>query len=153
RRWRRHGGGADVHADLRTGRGDPMSTATIASPPVTLAQCIAALRAQGTSDLMPALLADAADPQVLVDELGALLGLPVQRMQSLAAWQPQFECLPFAECARRRCAVLHESTQSATVTHFIVTDPFDTDTIAWARTRFGAIEVSLASAETFDAWL
>ena len=100
-----------------------MNTAAVASPPVTLAQ------------------------------LGALFGLPVQRVQSLAAWQTQFDRLPFTECARRRCALLQEATQSATIAHFIVTDPFDTDTIAWARTRFGAVEVSLASAETFDAWL
>jgi general secretion pathway protein E len=123
----------------------------VASPPITLAQRIAALRDQGASDPLASLLADATDVQALTDELGELLSLPVQRMQRLTEWQPQFERLPFTECARRRCALLQSSEPD--VTHFILTDSFDTDTIAWARTRFGAIEVSLASAETFDAWL
>ena len=35
----------------------------------------------------------------------------------------------------------------------MVTDPFDTDTVAWARSRFGDVAVSLVSPETFDAWL
>jgi general secretion pathway protein E len=88
-----------------------------------------------------------------VEELGAMLELPVRRMQALAAWQPRFELLPFTECARRRCALLCEPLEAAPIAHFVVTDPHDTDLVAWARTRFGALVVSLASAETFDAWL
>jgi general secretion pathway protein E len=124
---------------------------TIASAPV--AQRIAALRAQGLVDLLPALVADTPDAQALTDELGALLDLPVLRMQALAAWQSQFDRLAFTECARRRCALLSASQASSGSDQLIVTDPFDTDTIAWARTRFGAIDVSLVSGETFDAWL
>jgi general secretion pathway protein E len=37
--------------------------------------------------------------------------------------------------------------------HFVVTDPFDADQVAWARTTFGDVTVALAGAETFDAWL
>ncbi|MFZ5551243.1 MAG: GspE/PulE family protein [Pseudomonadota bacterium] len=115
-----------------------------------LAQRIAAIRSQGEADVLPALLATADDAQALVDELGALLQLPVQRMQALVAWEPRFDRLPFTECARRRCALLQGAAAAA---QLVVTDPFDTDTIAWARTRFGALDVSLVSAGTFDAWL
>ena len=90
------------------------------------------------------------------EELGLLLELPVRRMQTLVAWDPLFERLPFTECARRRCALLHEQGAALgadPITHLIVTAPDDTDLMAWARTRFGALQVSLASAETFDAWL
>ena len=126
-----------------------MTTAT-AVP--ALAQRIVALRAQGGADLLSALRAQASDPQALIDELGALLGVAVRRVQSLAAWVPQFERLPFPECARRRCALLLEPA-SPPVVHFLITDPFDTDLVAWARTCFGAIELDLVSGETFDAWL
>jgi general secretion pathway protein E len=125
--------------------------AALASAPV--AQRIAALHAQGMVDLLPALAAAAPDAQALTDELGALLDLPVLRMQALAAWQPRFDRLAFTECARRRCALLSAPDGSPRSDQLIVTDPFDTDTVAWARTRFGAVDVSLVSAETFDAWL
>ena len=118
-----------------------------------VAQRIAALRAQGLVDLLPTLATEAADAQVLTDDLGVLLDLPVLRMQALMAWQPQFDRLAFTECARRRCALLGPSDGSSRRDQLIVTDPFDTDTMAWARTRFGAIDMSLVSAETFDAWL
>ena len=118
-----------------------------------VAQRIAALRAQGLVDLLPALVAEAPDAQALTDGLGVLLDLPVLRMQALMAWQPQFDRLAFTECARRRCALLGPSDASSDSDQLIVTDPFDTDTMAWARTRFGAIDMSLVSAETFEAWL
>ena len=130
-----------------------MTAAAIASSSQGLAARIQALRGRGVSDMLPALIDGAADSQAMVDELGAMLGLPVQRMQALAAWQPQFGQLPFTECARRRCALLEDAASETQALHLIVTDPFDTDTVAWARTRFGTIDVSLVSAETFDAWL
>jgi general secretion pathway protein E len=117
-----------------------------------LPQRIAALRAQGLVDLMPALSAEASDPQLLTDDLGTVLGLPVLRMQTLTGWAPRFEHLAFTECARRRCALLR-TTEAPARDCLVVTDPFDTDTTAWARTRFGAIDVALVSTETFDAWL
>src|SRR5439155_1573708 len=84
-------------ADLRARGGHSMS----AMPDATLTQSIAALRAQGTSDLLPAILAEASNAQAMIDELGALLGLPVLRMHALATWQPRFDELAFTECARR----------------------------------------------------
>jgi general secretion pathway protein E len=116
----------------------------------TLVQRIAAIRSQGEADVLPALLATAAEAQALIDELGALLQLPVQRMQTLVEWEPRFEQLPFTECARRRCALLQDK---ASRPQLVITDPFDNDTVAWARTAFGALDVSLASVGTFDAWL
>jgi len=116
----------------------------------SLVQRIARVRGRGELDVLRALLAIAPDPQALVDDLGALLQLPVPRLQTLATWQPRFGQLSFAECARRRCALLCDETSTL---RLVITDPFDTDIVAWARTRFGAVDVSLASGETFDAWL
>jgi general secretion pathway protein E len=114
-----------------------------------LRQRIAALHADGADHLMQRLVDETDDPQNAVDSLGALLALPVVRMHDLVAGDGAFDRLPFTECARRRCAL---------VRHFdgfelVVTDPFDTDVVAWARTRFGPLRVSLASPQTFDAWL
>lgn len=118
----------------------------------SLASRIVDLRRQGVGDLLPALLAgDSSSAQSTLEELGGLFDLPVVRMQSLTGWQPRFDRLPFTECARRRCAVLSDG--DASIAKFVVTDPFDTDAVAWARTRFGALELVLVSGETFDAWL
>ena len=103
--------------------------------PVSLAQRIIDLRRGGEADPMPVLLSEAADAQALSDELGLLLDLPVLRMQTLATWEPQFGRLPFNECVRRRCALLRDTSEGSADHQLIVTDPFDTDTLAWARTR------------------
>jgi len=121
----------------------------MSAPADALPQRIAALRREA-KDVLPALLAETTDAQRLVDELGALFDLPVPRMQALAGCTPRFDLLPFAECARRRCAVLDKDGEAR---RLLVTDPFDIDAVAWARTRFGALAVSLASPDTFDAWL
>jgi len=123
----------------------------IVRPAGSLRERIASLQADHHGDPLQALLADAADPQTLIDDLGTLLHQHVVRVSDLSPWAHQFDRLPFAESARRRCALLLDPTDSSS--HFIVTDPFDTDQLAWARTRFGAIEVHLASPDTFDAWL
>jgi len=124
--------------------------ATVASPG-TLRERIARLQAEHHSDPMQALLAAYPDPQSLTDELGGLLCQHVVRVSDLGEWTHQFDRLPFAESARRRCALLLDPVSSTS--HFIVSDPFDTGQVAWARTRFGAIELHLASPDTFDAWL
>jgi general secretion pathway protein E len=121
-----------------------------ASTAAAIGHRIAALRRQAGVDLLQAMLAEASDPQARIDDLGALFDLPVRRMHALAPWRPRFDLLPFAECARRRCAVLDGEDGCP---QFLLTDPFDVDTLAWARTRFGAVDLSLVSAETFDAWL
>jgi len=123
-----------------------MNTAVV---PAALAEHIRALRLSGCADPMCDLLAEAQEPQVLTDTLGYLLGLPVERLQQLNSARPAFERLPFAETARRRCALLERNDRSL----LLVTDPFDTDLVAWARTRFGVIDAVLCSADTFDAWL
>jgi len=74
----------------------------------------------------------------------------VMLMHDLEAWTPRFDLLPFAEAARRRCVLMLEGEGTH---HLLITDPFDTDQIAWARTRFGDFCTGLVSAETFDAWL
>ena len=117
-----------------------------------LAARIAQLQAERCDDVMAALVDDEAlSPQAMVDELGALFGLDVVRMSDLGGWTPEFELLPFAASARRRCGLLRDVDGSAL--YFVITDPFDTDQIAWARTRFGSISIHLAGPETFDAWL
>ena len=116
-----------------------------------LRERIAQLQAGGDGSPLQTLLAIAADPQGLIDDLGALLHQHVVRVSDLSGWTQQFDRLPFAESARRRFALLQDPLTSAL--HFIITDPFDADQVAWARTRFGHIDVHLASPDTFDAWL
>ena len=123
---------------------------TIPLAEVALADRIASLRAQGGDDVFGSLCAGAADAQAMGDELGSLLGMRVVRMRDLLTWSARFEALPFAEAAKRRCALF---TAAEGHQPLLVTDPFDTDLLAWARTRFGDITPCLASAETFDAWL
>ena len=125
-------------------------TPTAGPGDASLAARIARLRSEGCEDLMAALRAGQAESQALVAELGALLGLRVVLMHELVALATAFELLPFAEAARRRCAVLGGPDGAR---HLLLTDPFDTDLLAWARSRFGSFEIRLASAETFDAWL
>ena len=117
-----------------------------------LATRIVAMRAKPGSDVLTALLADSDDPQSVVDELGAALHLGVVRVSDLAARSPRFDLLSFAECNKRRCALV-SSALGSTDLRLVITDPFDTDQIAWARTRFGAVDTDLASPDTFDAWL
>jgi general secretion pathway protein E len=102
---------------------------------------------------MAALAARADEQQGVTADLAAALDLPLQRLAALTAWQPSFERLPFADCARRRCALLEDPAEPGASARFVVTDPFDTDLVAWARTRFGHIDVALVSDATFDAWL
>lgn len=117
----------------------------------TLVNRVAELRRQGHADLMPLLVpAGTAGASGALEALGALLDLPVVRMEALTRWIPRFDVLGFADCARRRCGLLADDAGRL---HLLVTDPFDTDLVAWARSRFGAITPALASAETFDAWL
>lgn len=111
---------------------------------------ISRLRAEGCSDVMAALRQRASDAQALVEALGALLALNVVRMHNLVTWTPAFDLLSFAAAARRHCALLHDGKQQLIL---VITDPFDTDQFAWARTCFGASAICLVSSETFHAWL
>jgi general secretion pathway protein E len=118
------------------------------SSTATLRSRIAEARAQGI-EVWPTLVAQASDRTSLVDELGAALDLPVVRLQQLQAWTPAFDQLSFAECARRRCGLVRDIN----ALHLLVTDPFDVDLVAWARSRFGPVALVLAGSDTFDAWL
>jgi general secretion pathway protein E len=123
----------------------------VATSPGSLRERIAQLQLRGHGEPMQALLAQTGDSQALTDELGEVLHLDVVRVSDLGQWAHQFDRLPFAESARRRCAMLLQPDNG--VSHFVLTDPFNVDLVAWARTRFGEIDVHLVSGETFDAWL
>lgn len=121
-----------------------------------IATRVSELRATGETDVLAALLAEADDAQSLVEQVGQGLGLPVARLQALSSGLPRFDLLSFAECARRRCAVIDEEGRRGHVDDtltLLITDAFDTDLVAWGRSVFGSVHVVLASAETFDAWL
>lgn len=126
-------------------------SATTASMALGLPARIAALREQGRADVMAALREVSDDGQQLADDLGSLLGLPVVRLQDIEPWVPAFERLSFTQAAHRRCALFQPSEGGRSP--FVLTDPFDTDLLAWALTRFGPLHVQLVSAETFDAWM
>ncbi len=126
---------------------EPMKRSEAAS----LSVLIAALRSEGCDDLMPALRVSAADAQWLV-ELGSMLGYPVARLQDLETWVPVFDILPFARAAQYRC-VLFAPMAEGGPKRLLITDPFDVDLMAWAMSRFGRVDFTLASAETFDAWM
>ena len=68
----------------------------------------------------------------------------------LQALTPQFKTLSFAEAARRRAALFKSHDAGAVL---VVTDPDDTDLIAWAISRLGAFSVRYAETEVFSAWL
>jgi general secretion pathway protein E len=116
-----------------------------------ISQRIAALRVSACDDLAAQLLHEVSDQQGLTDALGQTLQVDVVRLNDLALLQPAFDELSFAECAARRCGLLADAATGER--RFVVTDPFDVDLVAWARTRFGVVEVALASQETFEAWL
>jgi general secretion pathway protein E len=131
-------------------------TAVVAEPALdgTLARRIGALRRAGTEDLLQALLAEAADRSATLSGLALALSLPLRDAAQLTALPPDFTRLPFAQSAQRRCALLRKAESDAAASPcFVVTDPFDTDLVAWARTAFGSIDVVLASDTSFDAWL
>ncbi len=96
------------------------------------------------------------EAQLRTDALGRRLGLRVPRLSDLLARPPRLDLLPFAECARRRCALLGRAPAQdgqGDALDLLVTDPDDVDLQAWARTAFGAVDVALVSDDTFDAWL
>ena len=99
------------------------------------------------------------DEQQLTDATGGRLGMPVRRLSELLAWTPRLELINFAECARRRCMLLDSDAGGEAVLakqrtlEFVTTDANAVDLIAMARTRFGALTLSLVSNDTFDALL
>jgi general secretion pathway protein E len=127
-----------------------MSAASSPSDYDALAARIAQLRAQPCDNMMSALQQTQNDPQILTDALASLLRLPVVRMLDLSTWTPQFALLPFSEAAQRGCALFQSA---AGASYLVITDPFDTDMVAWGWSRLGAFSLALASGATFEAWL
>lgn len=137
------------------GRGEAgqAQAARAGDPAGTLRAAIAQLRRNGVDDVLGELLRDANDRQSLVETLGALLDVSVRRMQDLSQCEPRFDALPFADCARRHCAVVNETSGAGVSTLLLLVDPFDVDLIPWARAEYGPVTPCLVSSETFDAWL
>ena len=73
--------------------------------------------------------------------------LPLPELLDLV---PRLDALPFAEAARRRCGLFAEAGGALLLA---VTDPRDTDLLAWAMTRFGPFDIRCVDDEVFDAWL
>lgn len=82
--------------------------------------------------------------------LGASLGTPSVHMGDLVRGVPRFDLLSFVDCSRMRCALVQ---MGETALQLVLTDPFDTDRLAWAHTVVGPHLAVLASEETLDAWL
>ncbi len=90
--------------------------------------------------------------QQRADDAGRRLGLRVLRLDDLLSRSPRLDLLPFSECARHRC-MLMEGVDPDSAFELLTTRGDDVDLVAWARTRFGALDVALASDDTFDALL
>ncbi|MBC7701779.1 GspE/PulE family protein [Aquabacterium sp.] len=102
------------------------------------------------TDLLASLQDDFYTNAELVGWLGRELNQRVVQMLDLAKWTAQFELLSFVDSSRMRCALALDENGTL---QFVVTDPFDQDRLAWARTIFGPHAVVLASKDTLDAWL
>ncbi len=100
----------------------------------------------------PAIANEDTEVQRQADELGLRLGLRVPRLDDLLECTPRMDQLPFSECARRRC-MLMDSARPGAEFELLTTRVNDVDLVAWARTRFGSLEVALVSDDTFDALL
>jgi general secretion pathway protein E len=109
---------------------------------------------------------DDTEVQHRTDAEGRRLGLRVPRLGELLTLTPRLDLIPFSECARLRCALLcaklgddgcdpeaHDERAARTALELLIPDTDDVDLLAWARTRFGSLAVSLVSVNTFDALL
>jgi general secretion pathway protein E len=128
-----------------------MNTPSVAlSGSMKLAEAIKAITAQGQpADLLVALQSGFPTSSALVSWLAPALNMPFVQMGDLLCKQPRFDLVSFVECSRMRCALVQEDA----ALQLIVTDPFDTDRLAWAQTVIGRHTAVLASHETLDAWL
>ncbi len=93
--------------------------------------------------------AQASSTASAADSLALALGIPELSLTALQAMTPRFDALPFAVAARRRCALFSEGEALV----LVVTDPRDTDLLAWAATRYGRFDLRVAGTESFDDWL
>ena len=75
--------------------------------------------------------------------------LLVLSLEDLLGMTSRLDELPFAEAARKRCALFSVNDERA----FVTTDVDDSDLVAWATTRFGPVILCRAEEAVFDAWL
>lgn len=104
----------------------------------------------GQSDTLLAALQAGQDASTVLALLGPGLGMPVVQMGDLVHGQPRFDLLSFVDSSRMRCALVQVGD---TQLQLVITDPFDTDRLAWAQTVIGPHVAVLASQDTLDAWL
>ena len=123
-----------------------------------LRQKLANAKAEAREDLVGAILHGEEDASAALQGLARVLALPLLRLHDLNLLDTaDFGLMDFAACAKQRCALFRAGSAHVEIGGasrlFVVTDPFDVDLQAWARSRFGRIEVALVAHETFDAWL
>jgi general secretion pathway protein E len=116
----------------------------------SLPAALQAIHAQGSNADLYAALRQAHPGDDFVAWMGRELQMPVAQMGELLHSRPRFDLLSFVDCARLRCALVEDATQAL---QLLLTDPFDTDRMAWARTAMGPHTPVLVSHETLDAWL
>jgi len=77
----------------------------------------------------------ALSPDEFTARLGATVRLPVLRMEELRRAAPEFDVLPFSECAQRSCALVRENDGALLL---VTDDPFSNELQAWADERLRA---------------
>jgi general secretion pathway protein E len=89
-------------------------------------------------------------PEALLAALGRALQLPVLDSHGLAALEPAFDLIAFADASRRSCV----AARQAGALLVVLSDPFDDGLQAWcAERRLGDHELCLAGADDIAAWL
>jgi len=109
-------------------------------------------RAAAEQSSVPAVLEDdlGLPPERLVRAIGRAMGLRVWASAELAALQPAFELVSYAEAVRRGCLSLRDGDQR----HAVIADPFDDALQAWCAERLaGTHELGLASMADISAYL
>jgi general secretion pathway protein E len=76
------------------------------------------------------------DEEPLARAVAGLLGLRYAGIDDYRDAQPLFDAVSYVDCVRRQVAVVRVGEGQAPV--ILLTDLFDTDTLAWARRRAGA---------------
>lgn len=93
--------------------------------------------------------------EVLVETLGQLFRYPVLAMRALQTLTPDFNSIPYTECASRGVLVVHADDGRR---QLVIRDPFDGDSEAWALRRCTAAggprpAVLLVHPNDFQAYL
>ena len=116
----------------------------------------ARLQAAREQRSVPAVLDDelALGPDRLVRALGLLLQHPVLDSAALAALDPAFDLIGYADAARRGCLALRSADGLSTRPTVVISDPFDDGLQGWCIERLACRhELALATAEDIAAVL